>query len=312
MSVGNVVIHSNQLSANRIEGKILKNGDQVLVRVAADKGNGTYEGYVSGAKVTIHSSKVLIPGQSFPAVISEKNGVIFISPKNEITKSSDVFKVDFIKTNQISNLMEMLGLPEDEISIHLLLQMKQMEMKIDTQLINKLRIISAKFKGKSKIAAEIMLLLEQKGLKASDEEIKFLLSIFERQNDESQTEKDDYRLLNQFNKKDGSWYLLPYDIIDIKNNKILGNGFINILKVNDVLKQMNLEMHYLQYDNYFNLLFENNKPKEIKYNVDNSKIKEKLEKLFTAKKINFQECDADSLKGTGCDNETIISAGGVV
>ena len=76
MNSNGVVIHSNRLVNNGVQSQNLQNGSSVLVRVASYKGNGVYEGFVAGVKVNITSQKQLQIGQSFPAKIFVKDGII--------------------------------------------------------------------------------------------------------------------------------------------------------------------------------------------------------------------------------------------
>ena len=83
MNSNGVVIHSNRLVNNGVQSQNLQNGSSVLVRVASYKGNGVYEGFVAGVKVNISSQKQLQIGQSFPAKIFVKDGLIELQRINE-------------------------------------------------------------------------------------------------------------------------------------------------------------------------------------------------------------------------------------
>ncbi len=182
-SSGAVAIQSARLSQMGINRQVLKEGSSVLVRVISDRGNGKYEGSVAGVRVQLNSAKPLTPGTSFAATVSVKNGTIVISPKETGLLSAGAGEISLtfneVSQAELASLLESLGLPADNLSSSILKSFKQMGIKMDSTLANKIRSLALRFAGKEKSAAEILSLLAQKGLEADEEEIRQLLTLLE-------------------------------------------------------------------------------------------------------------------------------------
>ena len=171
-----VIVQTGQLSRLGVAPKGLQNGSQVLVRIIADKGGGKYEGSVAGARVTITSKQPLAAGTSFTASISSKNGQIFLTPNTiETNIAQQTFELSVIQNEQLASLLQNLGLNADDLSYHLMQQLKQLGMKMDSTLLSKIYNISVKFKGKEKRAAELISILAKKGIDFSEDELLSLL-----------------------------------------------------------------------------------------------------------------------------------------
>lgn len=119
----------------------LKPGSSVLVRIIGARGNNAYEGSVAGVRLIIHSKENLKPGDSFKGIIGLKNGLITITPADiaEKTLIRDISIQNSVSSPAITSLLAALNLPQDELSYNLLLQFKQLGMKMDPILMKKIR-----------------------------------------------------------------------------------------------------------------------------------------------------------------------------
>ena len=161
---GWISVYTGQLSRLGLPQKTLRDGSQVLVRIISEKGGGKYEGSVAGARVTLSSQTKLKAGSSFPATITTKNGQILLSPvSTNLTSNmaSDV-NLSVLQDSQLMSFLQNLGLPADNLSFHLLQQMKQLEMKFEPELLNKFHNLALRLNGKEKRAVELMIILAKK------------------------------------------------------------------------------------------------------------------------------------------------------
>lgn len=187
--MNNIVAYSHILNGSGVKTIPLREGNTVLVRIIADKGNGQYEGSVAGNRVTINSSKAYAPGSTFLATISMKDGRPFLSnieskDVNQIFQKFNVTSFVNVQGNALATVadpslaayLNSLGLAADNLSYHLLQQMKSLGLKFDSFYMNRVYKMAARFSGKEKSAASLILLLKQKGIDASFEDIEALLN----------------------------------------------------------------------------------------------------------------------------------------
>lgn len=338
MSTHSVSIQTARLSQIGVNRQVLKEGSSVLVRVIGEHGGGKYEGSVAGVRVQLSSSKPLRAGDSFVATVGVKNGVIVVTPKEMPGVSQISFTFNEVSQNQLYSLMEALGLPADNLSSSILQSFKQMGLKMDSNLANKIRNLALRFNGKEKSAAELLSLLAQKGLESDEEDIKnFLLFLMENEGDGSQSQnnqKSRESLINKINNTEGAWYLLPFELISfadmadkgLEKRQVLGNGCIRLLfDSSKVLKLLNLDCNYNKQKYLFSLSYEGRKIKNTYFNVSslasaaNSKVPEneilKLKKLFLASGINagnISWTEKEILEGNASGLETFVTFGGEV
>ena len=253
-----VAIQSSRLSQIGINRQVLKEGSSVLVRVISDRGGGKYEGSVAGVRVQLNSAKPLQPGQTFVASVGVKDGRIVISPKDSALAATAAGEIALsfyeVSEPQLFSLLESLGLPADNLSSSILKSFKQMGLKMDSALANKIRNLALRFSGKEKSAAEILSLLAQKGLAADEEEIKELLILLKgdtgEEPDFDKSNNPEEKLINRINSTEGAWYLLPFELVQFaegadSERQILGNGCIRLLfDSSTALKLLNLHCKY--------------------------------------------------------------------
>lgn len=332
MSTHSVSIQSARLSQMGVNRQVLKDGSSVLVRVIGERGGGKYEGSVAGVRVQLSSSKPLRAGDSFVATVGIKNGTIVVTPKEMPGISQISLTFNEVSQNQLYSLLESLGLPADNLSSSIIQSFKQMGLKMDSGLANKIRNLALRFSGKEKSAAEILSLLAQKGIEADEQEIKELLMLLtgnsEDKNDAQSNQKSKEKLINKINSTEGAWYLLPFELIQIadnsdagfENRSVLGNGCIRLL-FNSVsaLKLLNLDCNYNNQKYLFSLSYEGNKIKNTYFNVSGAENPENqiisLKKHFIAAGVNPGKivwAEKEELEGNASGLETFVTFGGEV
>lgn len=332
MSAGAVSVHSARLSQAGIGRQVLKEGASVLVRVIGEKGNGKYEGSVAGVRVQLSSSKILKAGETFVATVGVRDGKIVVTPKLEGSGVTTEMTLTFSRADETSlaAFLENIGLPSDSLSLSILQQLKQMGLKIDAQFMSRIYNLSLRFKGKEKSASEILMILAEKGLKASDDEILELLEMLSGEKDfsdyskeEPENQKKKENLINRINQKEGKWYLLPFEMV-YSGDQLLGKGVIRLLFKNEKhLSLMNIDAKYNSKNYLFSLLFEGKVCKEIRFNIfdsngsffDFENATESLRTRFLKAGLELPEinyCAACDIEGSACGSEEFYSFGGQV
>lgn len=343
VNANGIIVRTNQLLTNGIKSQFLKNGSQVLVRVLSQLPNGKYEGSVAGVRINFSSNKPLLPGSSFTANVLAKNGVIqlvpkqtgSIQPQNQQNPLQNQFQLqnNILQNENLTSLLNSLGLPADSLSVNLLQQMQQLEMKFDLSLLGKIRNLALRIKGKEKLASQLLMILAEKGLEADKESLEKLLNElfgdYEKEENHQKTEQDeknDYELLNDFNSKKGKWYFLPFEIINLSQlaNQNLGKGLIKLLYNGDNSKLLmtNLDCTYNNKNYLFNLFFEptqaGNKITSLAVNINPLEANEKelvvskLKEAFLKKNVKLDVfwADKEKLEGSACGFESIFSVEG--
>ena len=318
------VLNTSQISRTSISGHPLKEGSQVLVRIISDRGGGKYEGSVAGARITINSRTALTPGTSFKATISTQNGQVLLFPLNESGQIAEntVFTMEAAQTEQLAAMLQSLGLNADDLSYHLMQQLKQLGMKMDSTLLSKIYNLSVKFKGKEKRAAELISILAKKGIDFSEEELLALLQELDGETDDSEgndkSQKSEYKLLNKINSIKNTWQMLPYEIVS--NLAPLAKGNLGFF-VDDAgqLSLLNLSCSWLSNNhNYlFSLEYEKGLCSNIKMSgkgIDISKLADILDQrlISNGKNINIEIVDPELIEGTACGTEEFFVFGGEV
>ena len=317
------VVHTNQLSRTSISRHPLKDGSQVLVRIISDRGGGKYEGSVAGARININSRTPLTPGTSFKATISTQNGQMLLFPMNESGEVAQnaFFTMEAVQTEQLAAMLQSLGLNADDLSYHLMQQLKQLGMKMDSSLLSKIYNLSVKFKGKEKRAAELIAILAKKGIDFSEEELLSLLQELGGEDpaeDNQKSQNDEYNLLNKINSIKNTWQMLPYEIVS--NMGALAKGSLGFfVDETSSLKLLNLECNWLgnNHKYLFSLEYEKGLCSNIKMSgqgVDVSKLADILDKRLIAsgKQITIEIVEPELIEGTACSQEEFYVFGGEV
>lgn len=319
--------------------KVLQEGSNVPVRVTRAIGQGRYEGFIAGVKVTFSSARTLNAGAVFTATVSGNGSKIILTPQNQ-TEGAVLqnlnFQMNEVTSQALINLLETAGLPPDALSSSIFQLFTQTGLKINAQFMNRIRSLALRFGTNQKSAAEILVMLAEKGISADEEEINELLLQLTGElvwNDDadktSDSQKNHEKLINRLNSKEGAWYLLPFELVQYEGGvlqadaakNVLGGGNLRLLfDSGKMLKLMNLDCLYGKKRYVFNLGYEGGKCRSVRFNTgengpDVNHIIEKLKKLFmtadiTGLDIRWQElCD---IEGNASGLENIYTFGGDV
>lgn len=319
------VVHTSQLSRTSISRHQIKDGSQVLVRIISDKGGGKYEGSVAGARITLNSKAPMTPGTSFKATISTQNGQVLLFPLNESGEIAEnaFFTMEAVQNEQLASLLQSLGLNADDLSYHLMQQLKQLNMKLAPDLLSKIYNLSVKFKGKEKRAAELIAILAKKGIDFSEEELILLLQELgneqnDEQNDSQNNRQQEYALLNKINSIKNTWQLLPYEIVS--NVSTLAKGNLSFfVDESAALKLLNVDCNWLSNNHryLFSLEYEKGLCRNIKMSgegIELSRIANILDQRLAAsgKEINIELVEPELIEGTACAQEEFFAFGGEI
>jgi len=142
-------VHAHNSSPNVIRHRDhLKEGSPVLVRIIASRGNGKYEASVAGGRIILSSAKDLQPGDTFTGKIGIRNGFITINPDSSLPSGKEIITANILETGNLfdpvsspalASLLAGLNLPPDNLSFKILLQFKQLGMKLDSRTMNRIR-----------------------------------------------------------------------------------------------------------------------------------------------------------------------------
>ena len=318
-----VIVNTGQLSRLGLAPKGIHDGSQVLVRIISDKGGGKYEGSVAGARITINSRTPMTPGTSFKATITTQNGQVLLFPlseNGELVQNAQ-FTILAAQNEQLASLLQSLGLNSDELSYHLMQQLKQLGMKMDSGLLSKIYNLSVKFKGKEKRASELISILLKKGIDFSEEELLALLNELDGENQSSKEKSNQnhqHKLLNKINSIKNTWQLLPYEIVS--NAGALAKGSLGFF-VDEAqsLKLLNVECNWLgnNHKYLFSLGYEKGLCKNIKMSgngIDLERLADILDKrlISSGRQITIELVEPELIEGTACGQEEIFVFGGEV
>ncbi|MBR1640014.1 MAG: hypothetical protein IJ688_11570 [Treponema sp.] len=326
MDANRIIQTAKTFQANTA-AKLLRNGESSYVRVLADKGGGRYEGTVSGVKVSFTSARPLSPGSTFVATVSVKGNTIILVPKEGISGDQLMMKgvlqaesgLKTLDSANLSVLLQEIGLPGDGLSLALLQMAKQMEMKVDPALLQKVRSIALRFGGRQKSAAEVLMMLAERGIPADEDDVLELLRYLEGDGEGSgnKGEEEKEAFINKINSKEGSWYLFPYEMV--QEERAFASGSLRMLfDKRDKLKLVNL---FCKCDDgkdyYFSINYEKGYCKKIRFNIQGKtvdvekavmRLSERIHKKMPDAEIEWSE--KDDVEGSACAFEELYSFGG--
>lgn len=179
----NVVVQKSALAQNS-SARTLGEGDSIYVRVIKNQGGGKYIVSLGGKRFELSSTIKLNEGETFPAKIRIESQKIFLVQQSgtEIRKSvlenlEGLFSSDGkILNPEIVKYFENLSLFPDFVNYSLLQTMKYLGLNFSHQAFTKARQIAFRFKGKESEAAKTALILIQKGIEPSEENVRAILS----------------------------------------------------------------------------------------------------------------------------------------
>ena len=326
--------------------KVLTEGSSVPVRVTRGLGGGRYEGFVAGVKVSFSSERALKIGDTFSAIVSGRDGKIILTPQSQtgaILQNID-FQMNEMTSSRLASLLQSAGLSSDILSSSIFQMFTQTGLKLDSQMLSRIRSLALRFSGKEKSAAEILVMLAEKGLNADEDEIKELLLQLsgdlswddsEEKDQGNQSNQNQKKLINRINGAEGAWYIFPFELVQYEGGiissdnakSVLGSGNLRLLfDSGKILKLMNLDCRYNGKRYLFSLGYESGRCKNVRFNVSegdysntgnyNQKdIADKLKKMFIAADmsgINISEAEISDIEGNASGLENFYTFGGVV
>ena len=155
-------------SQNALSGvqQNLREGDFVFARVLKNLGGGNYLVSFAGGRFAAKSAQSLETGQTFKAQIFLSSGgvVLKMAPQANVQGGENLVKAFSALSPEAQEFLAALGLPADNVSARILQHLTQSGSKLDARLMQKVRRLAQKFKGREAEAAEAALALEEKGI----------------------------------------------------------------------------------------------------------------------------------------------------
>ena len=179
--MNSIYIHS-QTALPKEYSNLLKEGSSVLVRILKDTGNGKYTASFAGGRYTISSKEKLEPGATFMAKVSLTDGKLNLL-KIQNTVQNQAFDKTVVHSSnslspQVAELLMSLGLPADSVSKMLLQTLVSSGVKINLEKLNRARNAAMNFPGQEDEAAEAALILLDKGIAPTIENIRDVMTGF--------------------------------------------------------------------------------------------------------------------------------------
>lgn len=214
MNASKIFIHS-QNALPKENANLIKEGSSVLVRVLKQTGSNSYIASFAGGRFTVNSKEALKPGSAFMAKISFADGKLNLSkiPSEQNTSqnadSKNVVTSSNALTSDVAALLQSLGVAPDSVSKTLLQTFYASGSRVDVNKLNRAKAAASKFEGREDEAAEAALILLEKGIEPTFENISDVLTGFslekkfestDSKNDESFDEKEIEKELRRFFK----------------------------------------------------------------------------------------------------------------
>ncbi len=181
MNQNKIFIQTQRTTLSNMKTTI-REGCSVFVKILEKNTENTYTAFFAGLRFTVISEKKLIPGINFTATVSYKDGRVLLIPQTHLLRNilqeGEISYFLNLPNTQISAYLTSLGINPDIISLQLFQLLKQLGLKINVPLIKKSSGIASKFPSHEKEAAQIELLLEEKGIIPTEENIEFILDCF--------------------------------------------------------------------------------------------------------------------------------------
>lgn len=162
---------------------ILKEGSSVFVRVLSAGKGGQYTVSFAGNRFDVLSQRSLTVGNAFRAMVSVKDGKVFLSPQSLYGRANADSAVERFSSfasdsaGRLTSFLQQLGLPPDNVSLRLVQFFQEAGLRFNTKLATKARNLGLKFPGREDEAAEVALFLENKGINADMDSVMELLDV---------------------------------------------------------------------------------------------------------------------------------------
>ena len=176
----NVIVHQTALTNGNVNS--LREGGSVYVRVLKSLGNNSYKVAFAGRMLEINSDLSLKEGTAFLAKVKFSNQQIILQQlenhsqiENRLLKISGNAQSEILSNPQFIEYFKKLGLKPDEINLAMFNQMRELGLSFSKEQFNRIRILAERFKDKEAQAAQIAMILEQKGLSSDFESVWAIL-----------------------------------------------------------------------------------------------------------------------------------------
>ena len=168
--------------------KFLAEGSSVLVRILKQTSSNTYIASFGGKRFPIKSdiplsagskfwAKVFVSGSRLNLVMTDDKIQNKGSLKDALQNKSPVQSFSTI-TPEIAEMFASLGLPSDSVSKILMQSVLSLGIKFNIEKINKARAVAQNFPGKEDEAAEAALILLDKGVEPTFENVQDVMTGF--------------------------------------------------------------------------------------------------------------------------------------
>lgn len=168
--------------------KFLTEGSSVLVRILKQTSSNTYIASFGGKRFPIKSdiplsagskfwAKVFVSGSRLNLVMTDDKIQNKGSLKDALQNKSPVQSFSTI-TPEIAEMFASLGLPSDSVSKILMQSVLSLGIKFNIEKINKARAVAQNFPGKEDEAAEAALILLDKGIEPTFENVQDVMTGF--------------------------------------------------------------------------------------------------------------------------------------
>ncbi len=222
-------LSSIELTKMTSNPKALQDGSSVFVRVLSKGDGAAYTVSFSGSTFSVFSQRELQTGSAFRALVNIKDGKIFLTPQAESTNTVQKFSVSTQESiSQLQTFFHDLGLKSDVVSLRIVQYFQSAGASFNMKLANKARAIAQKFPGKEDEAAEITLLLEQRGVNADmDTVIEVFNSLyggnreqgeFEDEENESTSNDDSEIVVDDTQVRKNTWDDEQSEDLDVLKN----------------------------------------------------------------------------------------------
>jgi hypothetical protein len=177
MSNSTVQYIKTHTTASVQPSKVLRGGSSVFVRVISENGGGRYTVSFAGNRVDVQSQKKLVAGQTFTATVQMgADGKILLVPSNDVASSESPA---VLPGEALSSFLAAQGLATDASMVKIMQFLQQTGVKTDVTLMQKAQKIASRFPGNEKRAAEVAILLLEKGIEPDEALVKKLLLLFD-------------------------------------------------------------------------------------------------------------------------------------
>lgn len=199
-STSSIYVHS-QTALPKEYSNLLKEGSSVLVRILKQTGKNKFTASFAGGRFSVTSKDALKPGSTFMARISFDGGKLnLIRTAQSVQNQSEIQNKNIIQqfntlTPELSQMLLSLGLASDGISKMLLQTLIACGGKFNLEKLARARNAAVNFTGQEEEASEAALILIEKGIEPTDENIRKVMQGFLKENEalsKFSVEKTDY------------------------------------------------------------------------------------------------------------------------